>query len=90
MKTLADLKRKIQKGATITLIDCSIDKMKVYYNIPCLISKVQTNGFYIQKENPDNGKKFESWIEFGKSNQYEFTDKGFIYRFNGGFLQYEI
>lgn len=84
MKTLADLKRKIQKGAMITLVNGTIEKMEKYYNIPSKILRVQTNGFYIERE------KRESWIEFAKENQYEFTDKGFIYRFNGGFLQYEI
>ena len=84
MKTLADIKRAIKTGGKITLTNASVEKMQKYIGIESTITKTQTNGFYVDRDGRN------SWIEYGKANQYTVTADGFRYDFNGGFLEYKI
>ncbi len=69
--TLAELKRALQTGVSLTLVNAQgwNGMPHKYLNIPRKIEKVQTNAI-----------KFEggSWLEFEKAGAYTFTENGFI------------
>lgn len=89
MKNVAELK-KIKVGDYITLIKTNIEKMQKYIGIKRLVSKIQTNGFYI-KTQTDKGF-INSWIDFPKAIDFISTADGFGYYTKDklAYLEYKI
>lgn len=65
MKTLAQLKRDLKVGAKIK---CIFNLHGKNLNVTRTITRVQTNGIYI--ETNDGPKVFESWLPFPKKASY--------------------
>jgi hypothetical protein len=83
--TLAQLKRELKEGVTVTIIDNKFwnNKNHPAFNKPRSIIKVQTNSLKYS----DN-----SWMDFGKAKDYQFNGNTFTWLLDneGHFITYRI
>lgn len=73
MKTLADLKRKLQVGTELTMIYNSVGTKKMPWKRKVIAT--QSNGVSLIDPTDSTSKK--SFLEFPKASLLEVTDKGF-------------
>ena len=75
MKTINDLKRKLQKGQGLKLVGgFYINPDSKILNIVRYVVKTQTNGVYL---NSDKESLKGSWLDFPKASLCEIDEKGF-------------
>lgn len=92
IKSLAELKKKLDVGVKLKMIYYRYAEGHKYRLVGSVrpISIKQSNSIAIETTNEDGTKK-NSWLYFGKSGDYKYTDKGFIVMEDGKpLLEYEI
>lgn len=72
MKTLADLKRKMTLGTTVTMVKHDWMPNGELINLPRKIKTVQSNG--VQFEPHKEGKQ-GSWLTWHKASEYRFLNE---------------
>lgn len=78
MKTFADLKRDLQVGDKITLVEAPTMPNHRFLNIPRFVVRKQTNGVYLGL---NKNEKTGSWLEFKNAKLTEYDGKTLkIYR----------
>jgi len=72
MKTLADLKRDLKIGMTITLIEAPTMPTHKWLNVKRFVVKTQTKGVYLS---PNQTDKSGSYLEFANAKLTEYDGK---------------
>ena len=89
MNTLSDLKKRIQTGIKIKLID-AFPKPHKYLGLVRTITKVQTNGFYMATDEQLAENKHGSWLDYPKAKGLEIGGNSFRIKDDFGVLDYEL
>ncbi len=88
MKTLADLKRRLQVGAVYYLVYSSTRPTPVVAPEWRRVSTVHTNAIYANSETMKDGKG--GFLAWPKASEFFIVDGGWEFRVNGGVLRYSF